>query len=164
MRNILVVWMLTGFWHGAAWNFILWGLLFAVLLILEKLWLLGALEKGRIWPHIYTLFFVLVSFVLFNAEDLGQAYADIGGLFGVGGVPAVSAEALYYLRSFGAALLFGVIGATPVPRNVTRRIFGETACREVWNIAEPVMLAVLLLISTAYLVDGSFNPFLYFRF
>ncbi len=164
LRNILVVWMLTGFWHGAAWNFILWGLLFAVLLILEKLWLLGALEKGRIWPHIYTLFFVLVSFVLFNAEDLGQAYADIGGLFGVGGVPAVSAEALYYLRSFGAALLFGVIGATPVPRNVTRRIFGETACREVWNIAEPVMLAVLLLISTAYLVDGSFNPFLYFRF
>ena len=84
LLNILVVWMLTGFWHGAAWNFVVWGLMFAVLLIMEKLWLLKPLSKCRPLAHLYVVFFVVISFVIFNAENMGQALSDIGGLFGAG--------------------------------------------------------------------------------
>ena len=96
LLNILVVWMLTGFWHGAAWNFVVWGLMFAVLLIMEKLWLLKPLSKCRPLAHLYVVFFVVISFVIFNAENMGQALSDIGGLFGAGGIPLVSAEAVYF--------------------------------------------------------------------
>lgn len=162
--NILVVWMLTGFWHGAAWNFILWGLIFALLLTMEKLWLLKRLEKSRILSRIYTLFFVMVSFVIFNGESLGQAFRDLAGLVGAGGIPLVSAEALYCLRSFGVVLLTGVIAATPVVRILAEKIAERPAGGKLLNLLEPAALAGLLLVMTAYLVDGSFNPFLYFRF
>lgn len=162
--NILLVWMLTGFWHGAAWNFILWGLVFAVLLMAEKLWLLKRLEGSRFFARIYTLFFVMISFVIFHAENLGQAFSDIAGLFGAGGIPPVSAEAIYYLRSFGIVFLAGGIGATPVFRGLLRKVSENPAGGRALNLMEPVALALLLLVMTAYLVDGSFNPFLYFRF
>ncbi len=162
--HILVVWMLTGFWHGAAWNFIIWGLYFAVLLTVEKMWLLKRLEKSRIFSHVYTLFLVMISFVIFNAENLGQAFSDIAGLFGAGGIPLVSAEAVYYLRSFGLVLLAGGIGATPAVGSLFGKISGNPTGGRVLNLMESVMLAGLLLVMTAYLVDGSFNPFLYFRF
>lgn len=164
LLNILTVWMLTGFWHGAAWNFVLWGLFFAVLLTAEKLWLLKWLEKSRLLSHVYTLFFVMISFVIFNAENLGQAFSDLSGLVGGGGIPLVSAEAVYCLRSFGVVLLAGGIGATPAMRRLAGRISESPAGAKVWDFAEPVVLAALLLVMTAYLVDGSFNPFLYFRF
>lgn len=162
--NILVVWMLTGFWHGAEWNFILWGISFAVLLTAEKLWLLKKLEKSRIFSHIYTLFLVMISFVIFNADNLGQAFSDLGGLFGAGEIPLVSDEAVYYLRSFGVVLLAGGIGATPAVRSLAKKVLENPVGSRALNLVEPVGLAVLLLIITAYLVDGSFNPFLYFRF
>lgn len=162
--NILIVWMLTGFWHGAAWNFILWGLFFAVLLTMEKLWLLKILKKSRALSHIYTLFFVLISFVIFNAADLGEAYSDIGGLLGVGDIPLVSAQAWYCLRSFAVVFVLGAVGATPAVSRFAGRISEKPAGRRLSAIAEPVILTVLLLVMTAYLVDGSFNPFLYFRF
>lgn len=162
--NILVVWMLTGFWHGAEWNFILWGLYFAVLLTVEKLWLLQRLAKNRIFSHIYTLFFVGVSFVIFNAENMGQVFSDIGGLFGAGGIPLVSDEAVYYFRSFWVILLAGGIGATPTVCNLAKKVSEKPLGGRALNFVEPAGLAFLLLIITAYLVDGSFNPFLYFRF
>ncbi len=164
LLNILTVWTLTGLWHGAAWNFVLWGLGFAVLLILEKLWLLKVLERRHLLAHFYVLFFVLTGFVLFNAVDLAQAFSDLGGLFGFGGIPAVSAEAIYCLRSFAVVLGAGIIGATPVPRRLIGRLAGGQAGNRLCNVAEPVILAALFLLVTAYLVDGSFNPFLYFRF
>ena len=162
--NILIVWMLTGFWHGAAWNFILWGLMFAVLLTVEKLWLFKGLEKSRILSHIYTLFFVMISFVIFNAESLGQAFSDLAGLVGAGGIPLISAEAVYALQSFGVVLLAGGIGATPVVCFWVKKFSEHPAGAEALNLAEPLMLTGLVLVMTAYLVDGSFNPFLYFRF
>lgn len=162
--NILVVWMLTGFWHGAEWNFILWGLYFAVLLTVEKLWLLQRLAKNRIFSHIYTLFFVGVSFVIFNAENMGQVFSDIGGLFGAGGIPLVSDEAVYYFRSFWVILLAGGIGATPTGCNLAKKVSEKPLGGRALNFVEPAGLVLLLLIITAYLVDGSFNPFLYFRF
>lgn len=162
--NILIVWMLTGFWHGAAWNFILWGLYFAFFLTIEKLWLLKLLKGSLFWPHVYTLFLVMISFVIFNGESMGQVLSDLAGLVGTGGIPLVSAEAVYYLRSFGIVLLTAVAGATPVFRSFMLKISKDPIGGKVLNLAEPFALAGVMLVITAYLVDGSFNPFLYFRF
>ena len=164
LLNILVVWMLTGFWHGAAWNFVVWGLMFAVLLIMEKLWLLKPLSKCRPLAHLYVVFCVVISFVIFNAENMGQALSDIGGLFGAGGIPLVSAEAVYCLRSFALVLILAVLGATPLLRNGLVRLSQYPTAGKVLNALEPFTLFILLLVMTGYLVDGSFNPFLYFRF
>ena len=159
--NLLVVWSLTGLWHGAAWNFVLWGLLFALLLALEKLWLGRLMEKLPGWlVRIPVLAVLLVSFVLFNADSLSQALSDTAGMFGLGDLPLTSADTLYHLRSYGPLLLLAMVGATPLPRNAVRRLEGS----RVLPWLEPVALCALLLAVTAFLVSGSFNPFLYFRF
>ncbi len=162
--NILIVWMATGFWHGAAWNFILWGLLFAVLLIGEKLWLLAPLKKMKVLNHLYVLFFVILGFVLFDASSLTEAGQTLSAMFGGAGVPLVSAESLYYLRSYAAVLGIAVIGATPLPAWLIGRIKSVRAGEAVVNLAEPLVMLALLAVCTAFLIDGSFNPFLYFRF
>ena len=154
--NILTVWMLTGLWHGASWNFVLWGLFFAALLLLEKLVpAIGKLPSAV--RRVYVLFAVMVSFVLFNASDLVQAGSDIAGLFG--GLPLTSAASIYYLRSYAGVFLLSIVGATPVVKNLASRIPEKVSV-----VLEPIVLMALLLVCTGYLVDGSFNPFLYFRF
>ena len=162
--NVVVVWAVTGLWHGAAWNFVAWGLAFAVLLVLEKLVFGSLLESSRVLSHVYVLLAVCVSFVVFNAEGLGGAAADLAGMFGLSGLPLVSAEALYQLRSFALVLLLAALGATPVVRDAARRLQGSGRLSRVTAVVEPVILAALLLVCIAYLVDASFNPFLYFRF
>ena len=156
--NILTVWMLTGLWHGASWNFVVWGLLFAALLLIEKS--VPALQKlpGAL-RHGYVLFCVVISFVIFNAADLAQAGQDLAGMFGLGGLPLATAETLYYLRSYAVIFLLGFVGATPLPKALAARLPDKLAA-----VLEPAALTGLLLVCTAYLVDGSFNPFLYFRF
>ena len=157
--NILTVWMLTGLWHGAAWNFVLWGLLFGILLMVEK-WVPALQKLPNLLRHGYVLLIVCLSFVLFNADSLSQALSDMGGMFGFAGVPLVNAESLYYLRSYAPLFLMAFAGATPVVRDTARKI-GETS----WGaVLEVVLMAVLLIVCSAYLVDGSFSPFLYFRF
>ena len=156
--NILVVWMLTGLWHGASWNFVLWGLMFAVLLLIEK-WVPALQKLPTLVRRVYVLLAVLVSFVLFNAADLHQAAGDIAGLFGFGGVPFVTEETLYYLRSYAVAFILGFVGSTPVVKTLAEKLPSRAAV-----VLEPLAMAALLLVCTAYLVDGSFNPFLYFRF
>ncbi len=155
--NIFTVWMLTGFWHGADWTFILWGLYFAILLVIEKVFLLPHLKKSKVLSRIYLLFLVMISFILFNAASVGEALQQIGGLFGAGGIPLISAEAVYYMKSYGMIFLIAIIGATPIPKKLAEK-------SKVTQWVEPVVLAGLLMVITAYLVDGSFNPFLYFRF
>ena len=154
--NILVVWMLTGLWHGASWNFVLWGLLFALVLLAEK-WLPALQKLPAVFRHLYVLLIVMGSFVLFNAESLTQAASDLAGLFG--GLPVVSQEALYCLRSYSLVLAVSVVGATPLPKRLAAAI-----PERVTAVLEHLALTALLLVCTAYLVDGSFNPFLYFRF
>ncbi len=157
--NILTVWMLTGLWHGAAWNFVLWGLMFAALLLIEK-WVPALYKLPTILRRGYVLLAVLISFVLFNAESLAQAGSDLAGMFGFGGVPLVTEQTLYYLVSFGVLFVVGFVGATPLVRNAANRLSKyKTAA-----VLEPLVLILLLLLCTAYLVDGSFSPFLYFRF
>ena len=162
--NILVVWMLTGFWHGAAWNFIVWGLYFAVLLVFEKLIFLKILEQRKVLSHIYVIPVVLISFVIFNAADMGGAINDIAGMIGLTGVPFVTAETLYYLQSFAVVLLVSLVGATPLMNTLFAKLSERKAVQKIMVAAEPLFLIGLMLIMTAYLVDGSFNPFLYFRF
>ena len=162
--NILVVWMLTGLWHGAAWNFVLWGVFYALLLTAEKLGLKKALDNHGALGHVYVLLAVLLGFVLFNADSLGQAAQDIAGMFAFGKLPLFSAEAVYYLRSYGVVLILAVIGATPLPKRAIAALSGNRVLSRGWNVLEPLLLTGLLLVVTAYLVDGSFNPFLYFRF
>ena len=164
LRNILVVWLLTGLWHGAAWNFVLWGLFFAVFLTAEKLWYGRALAKTRVFKHIYVLLLVIVSFVLFDANSVGEAAATIGGLFGAAGVSAVNPISLYYLRSFAVVFLIGIVGATPLLKRAVEQLGSTRAGAMVVDVLEPLVLVSVLAVSTGYLVDGSFNPFLYFRF
>ena len=162
--NIFVVWFLTGFWHGAAWNFIIWGLFFAVLLIVEKVFLLKYLDKSKVISRVYTLVAVGISFVIFNATDMKEAFSYIGGMFGAGDLPLVSTEFFYYLKSFAVTLVIGIIGATPIVKKAVEKIFENSKISKFIWVLEPVGLVALLAVMTAYLVDGSFNPFLYFRF
>ena len=157
--NIAVVWMLTGAWHGAAWNFVLWGLMYAVLLLAEK-WIPAIGRLPALARHGYVLLVTMLGFVLFNGESLSQAGSDMAALFGFGGLPLLTAETLYYLRSTALLFILGVVGATPVVRNAARRIQRTKA----GPILELLVMAALLLVCTGYLVDGSFSPFLYFRF
>ena len=159
MFNILTVWMLTGLWHGAAWNFVLWGLFFGVMLMIEK-WVPALQKLPGLLRHGYVLLAVILSFVLFNADGLTMAGQDMAGLFGFGNVPLVSDAALYYLKSYAVLLGLGILGATPLVKQAAEKISRTT----IGGILEPVVLALLLLVCTAYLVDGSFSPFLYFRF
>ena len=163
LLNILIVWMATGLWHGAAWNFVLWGVLFAVLLVAEKLWLLRSLKKLKILNHAYVLFFVMLSFVIFDAASVPEALKSIAALFGAGGLPTVSFESLYYLKSYAVVLLIGIAGATPLPSKLACTAANSRAGKVI-NAAEPLCLIALLAFCTAFLIDGSFNPFLYFRF
>lgn len=157
--NILTVWLLTGLWHGAAWNFVLWGLLFAGMLLLEK-WIPSLGKLPKVLKHLYVLLIVCISFVLFNAQSLSQAGSDLMGMFGFGSLPLVTGHTLYYLRSFAVLFAAGVIGATPLVKRVAEK-FTNT---RIGSVLEPIVLAAILLLCTAYLVDGSFSPFLYFRF
>ncbi|MEF2919245.1 MAG: MBOAT family O-acyltransferase [Acutalibacteraceae bacterium] len=155
--NILAVWMLTGFWHGAEWNFIIWGLYFAVLLVIEKNLLLKWLNNSKVISRIYVCLLVIISFVIFNAGSMKEAFDYIGGMFGVGNYPLISAEAIFYLKDYSLILLLALIGSTPIPKEIALKL-------KITKWLEPFVLVALLAISTAYLVDGSFNPFLYFRF
>ena len=137
----------------------LWGLLYAVFLLLEK-WVPALQKLPSVLKRVYVLLVVVLGFVLFNAKDLNQALGDLAGMFGLAGVPLVTAETLYYLRSYGLLFIAAFVGATPLIRNVAQKL----SEKPVGRILEPVVLILLLIVCSAFLVDGSFNPFLYFRF
>ena len=160
-RNILIVWMLTGIWHGAAWNFIIWGLYFGLILVLEKVFFGKYLEKiPSVFSRIYVLLTVIISFIIFSGESSKQIFENLGGLIGYKDIPLVSQESIYYFKSYFVILIIGIIGSTPIMKNA----FSKEKMAKFVNIVEPIFLIFILLLSTSYIVDGSFNPFLYFRF
>ena len=164
VRNVIAVWMLTGLWHGASWNFVLWGAGFGVLLLCERfLWGKWLERMPSIISHLYLLFIILLSFILFSADTIPQAMQRIGGLFGAGKLPVISVQSVYYLRSYGLLLIFAAIAATPLPVTAFNR-FMKTKAGSILNWVMPIVLVGLFLLATAFLVDGSYNPFLYFRF
>ncbi len=163
--NLLIVWALTGFWHGASWNFLAWGLFFGVLLIVEKLFLYRFLQKlPAALSWLYTILLVMLGWVFFSHDSLGEGLLYIRALFGGGGIGADS-RSLYLL--YTNLLLLGILTlcSTGLPRRLYRRACAAAQGRA-WVIAaaEPVMMAGVFLLSVAYLVDASYNPFLYFRF
>ncbi len=168
--NVIFVWFLTGFWHGASWNFVIWGLFYALFLILEKAFLGKLIKKWAPLGHIYVIFLILISFTIFNAENLQIAIQNLAGMFGIGysptylslvavDPPLISGETLYYLQSYSLILLASIIGSTPLVKLAAMKL--PTQARAVLT---PIVLVILLIVITGFLVDGSFNPFLYFRF
>ena len=162
--NILTVWFLTGFWHGADWNFIIWGLYFAALLLAEKS--IPAKIKDKVPPiisHAYLMLVVVIGFVIFNADGIGSAAADLAGMFS-GKYPLYSETALYYLRSYLIPLAIGAVGSTPIIKTAGEKLVSGRLGSKAAVILEPVFILILLTAASAYLIDGSYNPFLYFRF
>ena len=163
IRNIIIVWFLTGFWHGASWNFILWGLYFVVFLLLEKLLIGKYLQKTKLLKYIYTSIIVIISFLIFNTETIPSIIESLGNMFFLNNLSLTSLETTYYLRSNLILIIISLIGATPLLKNILTKI-SNTKYKTILNILEPITYIVLLTITTAFLIDASFNPFLYFRF
>ncbi len=164
IRNILIVWSLTGLWHGASWNFIVWGLYFGILLILEKFILKKYFSNvPKFIKGIYTLFLVMISFVIFQGDNLSSAFNIIKGLFGLNGELFINNVTLYYLKGYVLFIVLGAIGSTNYVKNLVIKISNGKG-KKIINILEPIYLLILLIIVTMYLIDSSYNPFLYFRF
>ena len=160
--NIMVVWMLTGFWHGAEWNFVLFGAYYGLILLLEKLVYGKFLEKvPKVIRHIYVMFIVFASWSFFDAASFSNAFDTLGRMFGAGTSVLAGSEALYYLRSYSIPFMIGIIGVTPLVKQTAGRICKQNTAA---TVLEPVVLAIILIVSTAAMIDGSFNPFIYFRF
>ena len=163
LRNILIVWFLTGLWHGAAWNFILWGVLYGVLLVIEKMGLLKVLEKiPNVISRAYVALITIIGFIIFSGSSVSEILNNIGGIFGIGVSKFADLESLYCLKNYAAIFIIAIIGATPIMKNVVSKISKKVS--KLVNVIEPVFLTTLLIVCISYLVDGSFNPFLYFRF
>jgi alginate O-acetyltransferase complex protein AlgI len=167
--NILIVWGLTGFWHGAEWNFIIWGLYFGIILLAEKLFILRLFKKlpygiGKAIGHIYTLFLTVIGFVIFNETSLSGIITDLSAMFGTQGLELWNTETLYYLKSYTPTLILASFLATPA----AKKIYGFIASKEAGSIAlsalKPICYIAILIVCTAGIIDGSFNPFIYFRF
>ena len=162
IRNIFVVWFLTGLWHGASWNFIIWGLLFGIVLVIEKLFLQKVLDKTpNIFKHIYVLFIVMISFVIFNGENIIN---NIQGLFGINNIPFINNVSIHYIKNYLIILIISILTCTPLFKNIIEKLKNNKHINKVINILEPIYLVLLLFIVTVYLIDNSYNPFLYFRF
>ncbi len=163
--NIFVVWFLTGFWHGADWQFIVWGLFYGVMLVIEKMWFKKYLDKAPAFLcHIYVLFLSAIGFVIFNSVNMAGALEDLKGMFGLSGLPLIGTETLYYLKSFALMFVAGSLLATPVIKNLLAKIEATKTGEKAFAILRPIGFAAIVILVTGYLADGSFNPFLYFRF
>ena len=175
MRNIAIVWLLTGIWHGASWNFVLWGVYFGVFLILEKFLWLDFLKRHKIFSHIYTLVIVWVGWALFAFDDMGKVLQYMKAMFGLSGAGFVNGETLYLLVSYGVMLVVLILASTPYPKVWAGKVMTWLEGRKPVNaklslgstvstVLQLAFVAVVFIISTAYLVDATYNPFLYFRF
>jgi len=161
-RNLLIVWLCTGFWHGASWNYILWGLYYFVLLAIEKLFLYRALEKiPRFFRHAYTLLFVYFGWLLFTFEDGAAGIAYLCKMFGANGTALWQGSDLWLLLSNLVFLCILVIASTPYPKRLFWRLWEKSGAA---RAAAAAGGAALLILCVAYLVNSSYNPFLYFRF
>ena len=165
--NLLVVWMLTGIWHGAGWNFLFWGLWFAFFLILEKLFLGDILESvPKVFGRIYTLAVVLISWGFFALESPGEILAYLQAMFGMNGVGPVNSLAMFLSNEYLVLLVIALVACLPLGSRLVHALKSSKTgpAMALYRLGEKVIPAVLLLLSVAYIVDASYNPFLYFRF
>lgn len=160
--NIMTVWFLTGFWHGASFNFILWGLYYGIILIIEKKFLLNFLEKHKIFSHIYSIILILIGFVLFNSNSVLEFIIFIKNMFGLGGIPFVNQETLFYIKNYLIVIIIAIIFSIPIFKNKMELIYKKN--KVLCEVIEIVLIILLLIVNTSYIVNESYNPFLYFRF
>ena len=151
--NLFIVWFLTGFWHGASYNFIIWGLYFFILISIEKAILLKFLEKHKIISHIYSIFFILLGWAIFSVVDLGQLKTLLKEMFSI----SRNSQCIYYLRNYGITFMIAIVFSTPVVKNIYNKVVKN-------DILNTFILMTIFLLCIAYLVDATYNPFLYFRF
>ena len=163
IRNIFIVWFLTGFWHGDSWNFIIWGLYFGILLVIEKLFLGKYLEKTKVLKYIYTSIIVIISFMIFNSTSVSEIFINLKNMFMLNNLKFINRETIYYLRNYLFIFIISIISATPLLKNIVNKL-SKTKLSKALNVLEVIVLISLLTLSTAFLIDESFNPFLYFRF
>ena len=163
IRNILIVWLTTGLWHGASWNFVLWGLYFAILLLLEKFVWQKFLDKHKIFAHISTFILIIFSFIIFQTESIAGIGLFFQNLFNFN-LPFTNVETNFYLSNYLIVLILAFIGMGPWMKNLYQKIANFKTGKKVLIIAEPIFLMILLFIITGYIIDDSYNPFLYFRF
>lgn len=165
IRNILIVWLLTGIWHGANWTFLIWGLLFGIILIIEKIFLNKFMEKlPSFIRRIYVLFIVMILFIIFNSDNMSEALTNIKGLFGMNGEVFINDYTLHYLKSYLPILIISLFGATPFIKTLIYKLRKNKYLNNIINILEPILIVIILVVVTSYLIDNSYNPFLYFRF
>ena len=163
--NLFIVWMLTGLWHGASWNFVLWGLYFGILIIIEKAFLLFWLSRAPRWMrHVYTIILLLIGWGLFAFEDFHQLINYFTVLFGLRNATWVNQETLYYLSQNIILFVLLTIASTPMIRLIGQKLFNSPYGSVIKAFIVPMICLLILIASTAYLVDSSYNPFLYFRF
>ena len=161
IRNILIVWFLTGAWYGASWNFILWGLYFGIILILEKIFVLKILDKtGKVFGHLYAIFLILIGWVIFAFEDLTKIATYLQTMFDVSNF--VNNETLYYLKNYAVIIIIGIICSTSVLRKTLNKLSNTN--NNIYKLLEIGLYMVIFVLCTANLVTDTFNPFLYFRF
>ena len=151
--NLFIVWFLTGFWHGASYNFILWGLYFFILISIEKAVLLKFLEKHKIISHIYSIFFILLGWAIFAVVDLGQLKILLKEMFSI----SKNNQWMYYVRNYGITFIIATVLSTPIVKNIYNKVIKS-------DILNTFILMIIFLLCIAYLVDATYNPFLYFRF
>ena len=165
-RNLFIVWTLTGFWHGASWNFVLWGLWFFVLLFIEKKWLLNWYKKHKVASHIIMPILFILSWVIFAISDFSRLGGYLGKMFGIGGVLAEGNpfDWLYALHNYGIIILLGVVLSLPVIKKAHEAAVAKFGYNTAVKTVETVLLAGVLLLSVAYLVDSTYNPFIYWNF
>ena len=165
IRNILIVWLLTGIWHGANWTFLIWGLLFGIILIIEKIWLNKYMEKlPSFIRRRYVLFIVMILFIIFNSDNMSVALINIKGLFGMNGEVLINDYTLHYLKSYLLVLIIVLFSATPFIKILIDKLRKNKYINSIINILEPILIVMILVVVTSYLIDNSYNPFLYFRF
>lgn len=162
--NLFLVWFCTGFWHGANWNFMLWGVYFGVILLCEKLFLGKALKKiPAFFQHIYALLFIVIGWGIFSYEDFGKLTQNFKNMFGAGGLPLINHQTVFWLAQYAVTIVILVIASTQLPKKLCLKL--QIKCPEICGcILQPLCALTLLAVSTAYLAGNSFNPFLYFRF
>ena len=167
LRNIIVVWFLTGLWHGAAWNFVAWGLYYGILLIIEK-FIIGKYIKKlpNIFQHIYTMSFVILGWLLFRSESLSYAFEYFKIMIGQNNTSLISPKAIYYLVEYKFELGLAFIASIPLYPMITEKINSEDSLSKkiIQRYGKPIILMGLLAINTMYLINSTFNPFIYFRF
>ena len=163
IRNIMIVWFLTGFWHGASWNFIIWGMYFGFILLIEKLYIGKYLKKTKVFKYIYSLLIIIIGFLIFNTTNVSDIINSVKNMFLINKIPFYSLETLYYLRSNLVLLIVSILAATPLFKNIVLKV-KKTKFKVVVDVLEPIVYIILLTLCTAFLIDASFNPFLYFRF